>query len=355
VNEDRIYRVGIVGLGRKAATIDDEQRWLTNYDASPCCHAAHLTTHPRTRIAAVCDHNPIKLDAFRRRWGDASAYTDPDEMLGRERLDIVSVTTHAQSRAEVSVAAAEAGVRGILAEKAMATSLAEADRMIEVCGERGVKLLVNHPRRFHPTYARALGALRRGEIGGLRAMCGMIYTALIHNGSHLFDMFRLFAGEADWVSASVAPGRGDSDPGGQGMIGFSGGVAAHADVASMQGFELMLLGEVGRIVINSFHDGYERWTYRTPDVDASDKWFQFGPNRTADVEHVPNPEGWTPPMRAAIDELIAAVDEDRAPASSGEDGRAALEMGLAFHASSAREGARVSLPLADREWRVVSR
>ena len=194
MSENPSYRVGIVGLGRKAATIDDEHRWLTNYDASPCSHAAHYTTHPGTRIVAICDHNPAKLDAFRERWGDASAYTDYCEMLAAERLDIVSVTAHAASRAEVTVAASEAGVRGILAEKAMATSLAEADRMIEVCRERGAKLLVNHPRRFHPTYARALEALRRGEIGELRAMAGMIYTALIHNGSHLFDMFRLFAG-----------------------------------------------------------------------------------------------------------------------------------------------------------------
>ena len=139
------------------------------------------------------------------------------------------------------------------------------------------------------------------------------------------------------------------------MIGFSGGITAHADVATMQGFELVLLGEVGRIAIHSFRDGYERWTYRTPDVDAGDKWFQFGPNRIAEVEHVPNPEGCAPPMRAAIDELIAAIEADRSPTSGGEDGRAALEMGLAFHASSERGGARVPLPLADRELRVVSR
>jgi UDP-N-acetyl-2-amino-2-deoxyglucuronate dehydrogenase len=53
-------------------------------------------------------------------------------------------------KAEVTIAAAEAGVRAIVVEKARATSMAEADAMIDACKNNGVFLAVNHPFRFSP-------------------------------------------------------------------------------------------------------------------------------------------------------------------------------------------------------------
>jgi hypothetical protein len=58
---------------------------------------------------------------------------------------------------------------------------------------------------------------------------------------------------------------------------------------------------------------------------------------------------------AAIEELVAAIEAHREPESSGRDGKAALELALACHASEQAGGTRVALPLANRELRVVSR
>jgi hypothetical protein len=54
--------------------------------------------------------------------------------------------------------------------------------------------------------------------------------------------------------------------------------------------------------------------------------------------------------RLLAEELASAVKEDRdvEAVSTGEDGRAALEMIMAVHQSQ-RAGARVAFPLADRE------
>ena len=57
-----------------------------------------------------------------------ATYTDVEEMLAKEDLDIVSITTWQGPRAEATVAAAKAGVKGIIGEKPMAASLGQAGR-----------------------------------------------------------------------------------------------------------------------------------------------------------------------------------------------------------------------------------
>jgi len=350
----RVYRVGIIGCGRKASTIDDEQRWLTNYDSLPCSHASAYSACPRTQIIAAADPDPEKLEAFGNRWEVSALYADWKQMLEKESPDIVSVTAHAPLHAAATIDAARAGAKGIICEKAMAASLGEADEMIAECAKAGTMLLVNHPRRYHPTYPLAKAALDAGEIGELRAMSGVHFNALIHNGTHLFDMMLFFAGTAKWVSGSTAAGEG-GDPGGLGVVGFDSGVVGLVEMQSLQGFELALLGTMGRITINSFEEGFRLWRYRDRRQGSAGAWFQYGAGKDAEVERRLPPDPIKPPMLAAVEDLIESIEQNRPPGSSGEDGRAALEIGLAFHKSSTRGMARVNLPLADRLLRVESR
>src|SRR5436190_2127002 len=140
------YRVGIVGCGRKASTIDDEGKCPVNYCRPPCAHAAAYALLPNVELAAACATGQASRRAF--------------------------------------------GARGVLCEKALATSLEEADAMLAACARHGTRLLVDHPRRFHPTYALARAAVQAGEIGQLRAIVATAGGAVVHNGTHLFDLVR---------------------------------------------------------------------------------------------------------------------------------------------------------------------
>ena len=62
-------------------------------------------------------------------------------MLAQADVDIVSVCTLDNLHGPVTIAAAEAGARGILCEKPMAFHLEEADRMIAACDRAGAKLV----------------------------------------------------------------------------------------------------------------------------------------------------------------------------------------------------------------------
>ena len=104
-------RAGIVGCG--------------GVSRSHAAAYAHLDT---VALVALCDINPAALDERANEHGVANRYTEYEELFRRERLDVVSVCTHAPLHTPVTLAAARAGVN-VLCEKPLAIDLESADRM----------------------------------------------------------------------------------------------------------------------------------------------------------------------------------------------------------------------------------
>lgn len=386
----QIYRAAIVGCGRKAATLDDEDRCRINYSIPPDTHAGAYRVMPNVRLVAAADPNEAKRRVMRERWGIEAVYADYREMLARERPDLVSVTTRAPRHGEVTIAAATAGVKGVLCEKAMATSLHEADAMIEACRRSGTKLMINYTRRWHPTYVSAARLLVDGSIGALRCVIGICPAPLIHNGTHLLDLMRYFGGNVASISGEIhpiqktgcaQPASADPTPPqlqktrctrpasaeptppqhaaedipGRAMLLYQSGAVGFADIDSSLGFGIELQGESGRILIDSAADGLTMWQYQAPASPSSERaWYQGGPCKERTVRQV-RTKGSKGTLICALEELIACIEHDRESTSSGQDGRAALELALAVHQSHASGGARIVLPLHDRAFAVDSR
>jgi predicted dehydrogenase len=124
-------------------------------------------------------------------------FSDAKRMLEAVRPDAVVISTTAPSHCDFVCAAAEAGVRYILCEKPMASSLEECDRMIAACRVAGARLAVNHQMRFMEQYTDIKALVGTPEFGGLRSM---VVTAgnfgLAMNGSHYFEAFRYLTDES---------------------------------------------------------------------------------------------------------------------------------------------------------------
>src|SRR5919202_2499059 len=135
------FRVGIIGCGRPWKTAGASGFGMSNF------HAQGYTASPDAAIVALADINLENSRAFQAVHGGEQIYADYREMLARERLDIVSISTWPHLHAEMVVAAAEAGVKAIHCEKPMAPSYGEARRMVELCRARGTQLTFNHQRR----------------------------------------------------------------------------------------------------------------------------------------------------------------------------------------------------------------
>ena len=71
--------------------------------------------------------------------------------------------------AEWTIAAARAG-KHVLCEKPLATTTADAERMIQACEAEGVLLMEAFMYRLHPTWEAGAGAVVSGRIGELRAV-----------------------------------------------------------------------------------------------------------------------------------------------------------------------------------------
>ncbi|GIX07646.1 MAG: hypothetical protein KatS3mg115_2049 [Candidatus Poribacteria bacterium] len=183
------YRVGIIGCGGMAHG-----------------HAQAYQAVPRVQLVCCADIDPQRLESFRRQYHIPFGYTDYREMLQKERPDLVSIVTWPGLHSEMTLEAARAGVRGILCEKPLALTLEEADRMLQVCQERGTILLVNHQRRWDLLYETARDLVQAGEIGQLLELGGsMVGSDLFTDATHAVDLFRFFNadGGVDWVYAQV--------------------------------------------------------------------------------------------------------------------------------------------------------
>ena len=130
----------------------------------PHSHVAAHTALLNTQLVAVCDINLEMLKSFCETWDDvfphARTYSDYREMIDKEDLDIIQVATPYNRHTDIVVRSAQAGVKRILCEKPMATTVADCDRMLAACEANGVLLSVDHTRRWRPIYHRVRAAIR---------------------------------------------------------------------------------------------------------------------------------------------------------------------------------------------------
>lgn len=162
-------------------------------------HAKHYVNNPATDIVAACDIDPEKLRGFREQFDVPRGYADYQELLEREQPDIVSVCTWHGTHSEVSVAAAQAGVKGILSEKPMGRDLREATAMVEAAEANGTKLAVHHQLRFAPSYCAARQAIAQGLLGEPVCLFWRTGGGLLNNGCHGVDLFRWMLGDPYWT------------------------------------------------------------------------------------------------------------------------------------------------------------
>jgi predicted dehydrogenase len=169
-------------------------------------HAGDWTKTGRAEVVTAIDMN---ADVAARLAGEFSLpthYTDARQMLEKEALDIVSITTWQSVRAELTIIAAEAGVSGILGEKPMSASVGEADDMITACEKSGTKLAIGHQRRFSAQNSEARRLIQEGAIGQPQAMLRRDGEGLLNRGTHEIDEMRYILGDPEplWVIGQVS-------------------------------------------------------------------------------------------------------------------------------------------------------
>jgi predicted dehydrogenase len=116
-------------------------------------HARLLAGLPEVELVGVIDIKPGRASEIASKYG-TTALADARDALAR-RIDAVTIATPTASHVEVAMPFIEAGV-AVLVEKPIASSLAEADRLIDAAARRGALLAIGHTERFNPAVTAAL-------------------------------------------------------------------------------------------------------------------------------------------------------------------------------------------------------
>ncbi|MFC6905721.1 Gfo/Idh/MocA family oxidoreductase [Halalkalicoccus tibetensis] len=165
-------------------------------------HASAYRAIDGCELVACVDIERANAEAFAEHYDidDRRVYEDHESMLAGAEPDLVSVCTPVTTHADIVADCAAAGVEAIHCEKPMAHTWADCKRMVETCEEAGVRLTINHQRRFAGPFRQAklllddgaIGELERVKIGGKN---------LYDFGTHMFDMCHYVTDGAspEWV------------------------------------------------------------------------------------------------------------------------------------------------------------
>ena len=115
-------------------------------------------------LQAVVSRDPGRAEAFAAKHGAARATTSYEDMLADPRVDVVFIGTPNAQHPQQAIAAMRAG-KHVLCDKPLALAVADAEEVLRVAGETGVKLGVGFMSRHHPAHQEARRIIRSGAIG----------------------------------------------------------------------------------------------------------------------------------------------------------------------------------------------
>ena len=194
------FRVGIIGCGRMANTIEDEVQGPRRGGLIlPYCHAGGYVEVEETEMVAACDIAEDKLNAFTERWNVPRGYTDFHQLIDEEKPDILSITTRPEQHAEAMIYGAENGVKGMYAEKPLCCSLTEADAIKEALQRNNVFLEFGPMRRNWAVYRQARQIAESGQLGAIKSALGFSGNSI---GGHFLDTLLYLLDDPEPVSIS---------------------------------------------------------------------------------------------------------------------------------------------------------
>jgi predicted dehydrogenase len=123
-------------------------------------HALAYHGNPGFRIAALVNRSDVALPAELSGYGIRRSF---EEALRDEKPDIACIATYSDSHADYAVRALEAGCH-VFVEKPLATTVADARRVVDAAKANGKKLAIGYILRHHPSWVRLITEARK--LGG---------------------------------------------------------------------------------------------------------------------------------------------------------------------------------------------
>lgn len=163
-------------------------------------HAESYKRFPVVKMQAVAALD--NLQEFSTKYGIPNTYEDYEEMFKKEDIDLLSVCVPNFLHKKIVIAAAEAGIKNIVCEKPIATSIEDAQEMIDVCKKHNARLMYAEDWLFAPALVRAKEIIEEGGIGKLL----YIKAKESHQGSHsIYAQKKEYCGGGTMIHLGIHP------------------------------------------------------------------------------------------------------------------------------------------------------
>lgn len=143
-----MLKVAIIGCGKIA---DD--------------HASQIQRIGGCDIVGVCDREPLMARQLSERFPVRKYYSDVTELLTDARPDVVHITTPPQGHFQIASTCLEHGSH-VYVEKPFTLTFKEAEELVGLADERGLKLTVGHDDQFTHVARRMRALVQKGYLGG---------------------------------------------------------------------------------------------------------------------------------------------------------------------------------------------
>ena len=320
------YRAAIIGCGGMGGN-----------------HAAAWQNEAGAAVAAVFDPDAERAAALAEKTG-GRVCTTVEQAVVETDVDVVSVCTPICFHADVSCLAMAHG-RHVLCDKAMALTLADADRMIAASKANGVKLCISYQHRSLPHYTAYRQLVQDGAFGGpvfarfvdtreVRPKLAMHSRSMnggpvLDMAGHFFDLMRFFTG----AEPRTVYARGH-------VFGADKPRLADVTDPAVDAAEILVDFEEGHVLsvcvnwgMPEGHPGVTRSELVGPVLLARPA------EHGAEAVFADRTETVTPPadapcgVPARVRDLVTAIETDSQPEVAGADGRKAMAVCLGALAS----------------------
>ena len=129
-------------------------------------HASQIQKLDECEIVGVCDREPLMAQQLFERFPVKKCYTDLAKLLDDARPDVVHITTPAESHFEVARYCLEHGCH-VYVEKPFTLFADQAQQLLGLAEEKGLKLTVGHNEQFSHVARRMRMLVQSGYLGGV--------------------------------------------------------------------------------------------------------------------------------------------------------------------------------------------
>jgi hypothetical protein len=314
----RALRVGVVGAGVMGSN-----------------HARVLAGLPGISLAGVVD----PLEAHRTRlsqFTDCPTFDTLEQLLA-EGVEAVTIAAPTHLHHEIALACIARKIH-VLVEKPIASSVQEGRDIVDAAQRAGVTLMVGHVERFNPAVAAIKQALtgedilsiaitRVGPFPPRMSNVGVVIDLAVHD----IDLIRWFT-ESDIVEVQPQLSSAVAEREDIALLQFrtASGVLAHINTNWLTPFK-------ARNVTVATRGKYVMGDLLTRQVTEC---FGFKPDGSYSMRHLP--VGHDEPLRAELIAFLQAVRSGAAPAVTGDEGVASLEIATRCLETSTRPAATAS-------------